>query len=205
MKSSPADTPASPDGSRPAPQRGTITLITGCMFAGKTGVLLSMLRDRPPSKRIAFKHVIDDRYTLDAIVSHDGDHLPATRVSSPAQMLEMVGPQISLVAIEEAHFFDRTLIDVVEALSRSGVDVVVTGLDLDTWGNPLPIVAKLRALADDPIIRHATCANCGALADRTHRLTPIIDGNLIGGSESFEPRCPRCWSPPPEPPPEYRD
>jgi len=194
---------SSTDDNAKRPAQGTITLITGCMFAGKTQLVLSMLRRVPESKRMAFKHVIDDRYQIDAIVSHNGDRLSAMRIASPAELIDHAHAGIDLIAIEEAHFFDSAIVDAARTLAWRGVDVILTGLDFDTWGTPIPIIEKLSTIADRRIVRQATCARCGAVADRTHRLTPIIDGNLIGGSESFEPRCQSCWSPPPEPRPRY--
>jgi thymidine kinase len=183
--------------------RGTTTLIAGCMFSGKTRELLRRLRCHPPDRRMAFKHVIDFRYRKDAVVTHDGDYLPAVPVADGREIGGRAPDRLEILAIDEAHFFEPDadgLVDTVQSLARRGIHVVLTGLDLDSWGRPFPVMERLAALVDEPIVMQATCARCGGLANRTQRTTPIIDGQIIGGPESFEPRCENCWSPPPEPP-----
>ena len=184
--------------------RGITTLIAGCMFSGKTRELLRRLRCHRLDRGMAFKHVIDFRYRKDAVVTHDGDHIPAVPVTDGREIIEKVRDGLEIVAIDEAHFFERGaggLVDAVESLAKRGIHVVLTGLDLDSWGRPFVVMERLAEMVDEPIVMHASCARCGGLANRTQRTTPIINGQIIGGPESFEPRCETCWSPPPEPPP----
>ncbi|HNQ24321.1 MAG TPA: thymidine kinase [Phycisphaerae bacterium] len=181
-------------------RRGTLTFIFGCMFSGKTTELLRRVRLREPAAVRCFRHARDRRYDPRAIVSHAGERYPACSIAAPAEILAHLDPGVELVAVEEAHFFDASLIDVLRTLVTRGVDVVSTSLDLNCWGQPLPIAETLRRLADEPLHLTTRCARCGASADHTQRLTPIVNGNLIGGPESFEPRCANCWHPPPEPP-----
>ena len=140
--------PATTQANDRATAAGTITLIGGCMFAGKTGELIRMLRSVPADSRIAFRHTIDVRYDAECIVSHDGDRLPAKRVDSAAGILASVTPDTRMVAVEEAHFFKRELVDVVRELSRRGISVALTGLDFDTWGQPIPIMQNLASIAE---------------------------------------------------------
>ncbi len=181
---------------------GRLTLIGGCMFSGKTTELLRRLSSWPQPSALAFKHVIDRRYNPDAIVSHAGKALPAIAVTSGVEIARCTRPGTELVGIDEAHFFEADLLEATAELTARGIDVVMTSLDLDSWGRPFPLFERLGALADEPILLHATCARCGELGDRTQRLTPILDRQMVGGPESYEPRCQRCWTPPPETPPE---
>ena len=105
-----------------------------------------------------------------------------------------------MAAIDEAHFFDASLAAVVAGLAQRGVDVVVTSLQPDSWGRPFTVAERLLAIADEPMVTTATCARCGALADRTQRLTPIVDGQMVVKPSNYEPRCRSCWRPPLEPP-----
>jgi thymidine kinase len=185
----------------PAARRGVLTVIEGCMFAGKTTTLIRMLDNYPPDAVVAFKQAVDRRYRADAIVSHGGKALPAIIIETAAELTRYVRPGTRAVAIDEGHFFDDALVDVVLDLAAEGLDVYVTSLDRDSWGRPFPLADRLRAVADRPLLLTAECASCHAVADRTQRLTPIVNGNLVGGPESYAPRCEKCWSPPPEPPP----
>ena len=180
-------------------KRGKVTFIFGCMFSGKTTELLRRVRARPAGEVCCFRHARDSRYHTDEVMSHTGEHYPAHRVARAWMIPECLTPAVTLVALEEIHFFDSDLPDVVRQLADAGLDVLLAGLDLNSWGNPLPQADALHPCADELVHLRAVCARCGAPAERTQRLTPIIDGNLIGGPESFEPRCVNCWRPPPEP------
>lgn len=183
-------------------RRGRLTVICGCMFSGKTTELLRRLATSPRSSVLAFKHVIDRRYQADAIVSHDGERWSATPIRSAAAIPAHVGPKTETVAVDEGHFFDVILVDVARDLVAQGTDVIITALDRDSWGRPFTVADRLMARADEPVLRSTVCARCGSTADRTQRLTPIIDGDMVGGPESYEARCRSCWVRPPEPPPE---
>lgn len=170
------------------------------MFSGKTEELLRRARECDSGAVVLFKHARDDRYSTTEIVTHRQDHHPAVTVSAAAEVLERVPSQARWVGIDEGHFFDPDLPQVCRALASRGCHVLVTALDLDSWGRPFGPVARLREQADAVLIQRAPCARCGRPADHTQRTTPIIDGRMVGGPESFEPRCLGCWSPPPEDP-----
>lgn len=179
-------------------RRGAVTVLSGCMFSGKTTELLRQLTSVRPGAGVAFKHVIDNRYRCDALVSHAGKAYSAIAVSSPRRMLEHLHSTVELIAIDDAHFFDTDLGPIVERSAESGIDVIVACLDLDSWGHPFPLCRDLGSIADQFVTTYAVCARCGSVGDRTQRLTPIVDGRLVGGPESYEPRCRGCWRPPPE-------
>ena len=185
-----------PSASAPVPPRGSLTLILGCMFSGKTSELFRALTHFEPQSIRVFKHVIDNRYDPDSVVSHGGKAMPAVRIASAEEIPALIGGDISWVAIDEGHFFDRSLADVAESLTRRGVRILVTALDRDSWSKPFLVVDQLRLVADREILLFATCASCGARADRTQRTKPIVNGQMVGGPESYEPRCAPCWEPP---------
>lgn len=202
--SDPTDMPA-PTARRRAgreSERGTVAVICGCMFSGKTTVLFRRLERYPSRSVLAFKHVIDQRYSADEIVSHAGKGWPALMVATAAEIPRRIKTGIDIVALDEAHFFDDSLVQVVRDLTQRGIDVILTSLDRDSWGRPFAVAERLRSIADEALMLQAVCARCGVKADRTQRLTPIVSGQMVGGPESYEPRCQTCWSPPPEPPPE---
>ncbi len=196
----PVRSPDDSTGTRSPRSRGRVTLISGCMFSGKTTSLLERLDRKPGTSLRTFKHVIDRRYAPDAVVTHGGLAQPAIPVASPAEVLAHVTDETETVAIDEAHFFDSTLVGLTEELATRGMSVILTSLDRDSWGRPFPVVEQIRSLADEPVTKHATCARCRAVADHTQRLTPIINADMVGGPECYEPRCRSCWSPPPQAP-----
>jgi len=178
--------------------RGMISLICGCMFSGKTTELLRRLDAAAAEISVVFKHVIDVRYARDSVVSHAGKSCPAVVVDGAHAILSAVPEGATLVAVDEAHFLDGSLVDVVTLLRDRGVNVVLTALDRDSWGRPFSVIEKLSTAADERAVLTATCAMCGVKATRTCRKTPIVNGYMIGGAESYEPRCCKCWQPPVE-------
>lgn len=186
-----------------AAELGRITVVCGCMFSGKTTELLRRLTGSRRVSALVFKHVMDRRYRASAVVSHDGRAWPAIPVESPRQMLAKLTDDVGILAVDEAHFFSPSVADVVQIAASRGIEAIVTSLDRDSWGRPFPVARQLSSIADTPILRHAVCARCGGVADRTQRLTPILGENMVGGPESYEPRCQTCWRPPPEPAPPY--
>jgi len=181
--------------------RGHLAVICGCMFSGKTTELLRRLAGCRPASALVFKHIIDNRYREDAIVSHGGKAYPATAIAHAHHIIDRIHEDMEIVAVDEAHFFDLSLVEVCRKMSALGKSVIITSLDRDSWGRPFPVAERLRSIANEPIVKRAICARCGAPADRTQRITPIINGDMVGGPESYEPRCKACWKPPPELPP----
>ena len=177
-------------------RRGFITFICGCMFSGKTTELIRRISRYSTSKTVAIKHEIDTRYSETDIVSHAGKAYPARVVAEARQISAHLRDDTEIVALDEAHFFDENLVEVTLQLATRGIDVVLASLHPDSWGKPFPVGERLRAIADEPITLFATCARCGETADCTQRLTPISGSNMVGGAESAEPRCVKCWTPP---------
>ena len=186
---------------RPRVRCGTLTLISGCMFSGKTTELLRRVARYDASQVAAFKHTIDTRYDTNEIVSHAGKAYPARAVTGAAEILARLPRRAELVAIDETQFFDLNLVDVVTILVRRGRSVILTALDPNSWGIPFEVVERLKPLADETVSLCAVCSCCGSEAHRTQRLTPIVGGNMVDGPENYEPRCVMCWSAPPEPTP----
>ncbi len=182
---------------------GTLTVIAGCMFSGKTTRLLQCLTQYPPEQVSALKHARDVRYGLHSIVSHAGAMHPCRMVCTAAEITPFVSAQTRCVAIDEGHFFADGLIEVVTRLRAGGFNCVVTALDRNSWGAPFPQVVTLMRMADCSVVCRARCGRCARAANRTQRLTPIDNGILVGGVGDYEPRCARCWHPPIEAPTDH--
>jgi thymidine kinase len=102
-----------------------------------------------------------------------------------------------LVLIDEAHFFTDDLVDVCQKLAGQGRELIVAGLDLDSWGLPFDHMPDLETIADTITRTYAVCSACGARADHTQRLVPVEGQTMIGGSEAYEARCAKCFQAPP--------
>jgi thymidine kinase len=166
------------------------------MFSGKTTELIGRIERHPAAGVLAIKHVIDTRFGRDAIISHSGKSVAATPVSSAREILNLVGARTQVVAIDEGHFFDLELVEVIEALNDRGLNVVLASLEPDSWGQPFPINEMLQERASERVLKSATCSRCGGVADRTQRLTPVAAGNMVVNPSQYEPRCRTCWEAP---------
>lgn len=181
-------------------REGWIEVISGCMFAGKTEELIRRINVLSYAKKNirVFKPKIDNRYSETEIVSHSGKKIPCDVIESPKDILKLVQRDDDVIAIDEAQFFDHSLIDVCDYLADSGKRVMLAGLDTDFRGEPFGIMPQLLTKAEFVTKLTAVCAKCGAPATRTQRLIngkpaqfddPII---LVGEKESYEPRCRHC-------------
>jgi thymidine kinase len=180
----------------PAPDpTGSIEVITGSMFSGKTEELIRRLRQCVIAKRRVqtFKPRIDDRYDGERVVSHFGLSIEALAVPNSATLESKIDPGTQVVGVDEAQFFDLGLVDLVERLADAGVRVLIAGLDQDYLGRPFAPMPQLMAIAEHVVKVYAVCAVCGAPATRSQRVVEQSSTILVGGSESYEPRCRRCF------------
>ena len=175
---------------------GCIEVVCGSMFSGKTEELIRRLRRAPfANQQIAiFKPVIDKRYSDVEVVSHDFHKITSTPVATPKEILDKVGPEVQVVGIDEAQFFDDSLVEVCQTLANRGVRVIVAGLDTDYLGVPFGPMPRLMAVAEDVQKVHAICVRCGALANHSHRLSKSQDLVLIGEKDVYEPLCRDCFN-----------
>lgn len=173
---------------------GRIEVICGSMFSGKTEELIRrMKRAKFARQRVEiFKPAIDTRYSDEDVVSHDQHVIHSTPLDS-SQSILLLATDIDVVGIDEAQFFDDGLVDVCNSLAKSGVRVIVAGLDMDFQGKPFGPIPKLCAIADEVTKVHAICVRCGALAYVSHRLVKSDKLVMLGEKEEYEPLCRECY------------
>lgn len=181
------------------PPLGFLEVVHGSMFGGKTEYLIARLREEEAQGRAvrAFKHIIDDRYEPDYLVTHRQDRFAAARVSSAEDLLhESEGAEV--VAIDEGHFFTPALVEVVRVLRQRGLVVIVAGITHDAWGRHFTPMPELVQMADREILRQAPCSICGEPSPFTQRMTPVRGTLMVGGSGDYEPRCVLHFAPLPD-------
>jgi thymidine kinase len=176
-------------------KRGSIELITGSMFSGKTEELIRRLRRAQFAglKVEIFKPAIDKRYSETRVVSHDEKSINSTPVENASSILLLSG-DVDVIAIDEAQFFDNSIVDVCNKLADSGVRVLVAGLDMDFLGNPFGPMPALLAIAEFVTKVHAICMRCGNLAQYSHRKSDDAQVVLLGEKDIYEPLCRNCYN-----------
>ncbi len=182
------------------PTGGWIEVICGSMFSGKTEELIRRLRRAKIARQQVqvFKPIVDTRYSDREVTSHNGMQIEALPVKDVAHVARMIAPDTTVVAIDEAQFFEDDIIPLCERLADRGLRVVVAGLDMDFRGQPFGPMPALMARAEQVTKLQAICVECGGPASRTQRLIegqpaarddPVI---LVGASEVYEARCRGC-------------
>ncbi len=175
-------------------RRGWVEVICGCMFSGKTEELIRRLRRAKIAglKVEVFKPKIDTRYDEISIVSHDTSSALAQPIWHSSKLLD-VSEETTVVAVDEAQFFDLELPDVCQELALRGVRVIVAGLDMDFRGEPFGPMPSLLAVAEYVTKVHAICVHCGNLATHSYRLAEEDSVVLLGEKGHYEPRCRSCY------------
>lgn len=178
----------------PRLRRGSIEVVCGSMFSGKTEELIRRMKRAQFAKLKVeiFKPTIDVRYSEEQVVSHDHNAIPSTPVDSSQNILLMAN-DVDVVGIDEAQFFDMGIVDVCNELAKRGVRVICAGLDMDYKGVPFGPMPALMAIADDVYKTHAICVRCGDLAYVSHRTVSSDKRVLLGETESYEPLCRTCY------------
>lgn len=186
-----------------AHQAGTLEIICGPMFSGKSEELMRRLRRAAIAKQkvVTFKPSLDNRYAVEYVVSHNGTKHKAQPLENSASMREFVQEtNASVIGIDEAQFFAPDIVAIICELVNSNKKVIVAGLDLDFRGVPFGVMPLLMAIADNVTKLRAICTECGFDAHYTQRLVngnparfddPII---LIGAQEAYQARCRSCFS-----------
>lgn len=180
--------------------RGSIELVCGSMFSGKTEELIRRTRRAVIARQKVqvFKPAIDTRYHSARVTSHNGMDFEALPVGTAVDILNALHPDTTVVAIDEVQFFDNEIIEVCENLAEQGKRVICAGLDTDFRGVPFGPMPALLARAEHVRKLHAICVVCGEEASRTQRLIegepaafddPVV---LVGAAEVYEARCREC-------------
>lgn len=176
---------------------GSVEVVCGSMFSGKTDELIRRLRRATIARQTVqvFKPVIDNRYDVEKVTSHAGSVFDAFPITKAADVFKYLDPKTTLVGIDEAQFFDDEIVSIVQQLADKGLRVLVAGLDTDFRGEPFGTMPVLMAIAERVDKLQAICMVCGEAACRTQRLVngkparyddPVI---IVGAAELYEARC----------------
>jgi thymidine kinase len=176
-------------------KKGSIEVITGSMFSGKTEELIRRLRRAQFAglKVEIFKPSLDKRYSETRVVSHDDKSIVSTPVDNASAILLLAG-EVDVVGIDEAQFFDSSIVDVCNKLADDGIRIVIAGLDMDFKGKPFGPMPALLSIAEYITKVHAICMQCGNLAQYSFRKSEEAQIVLLGEKNLYEPLCRNCYN-----------
>jgi thymidine kinase len=180
---------------------GFIEVVCGSMFSGKTEELVRRLKRAQIARQKiqVFKPVIDNRYSADHVQSHDANRILSRPVDNAQDILKYVDDNTRVVGIDEAQFFDESVVDVAQKLAYRGIRVIVAGLDMDFRGQPFGPMPRLLAVAEEVTKLSAVCVICGNPATRSQRTVGPTGADApkvaVGAKEMYEARCRFCHEP----------
>ena len=176
-------------------RKGSIEIICGSMFSGKTEELIRRIERAKIAKQnvMICKPSIENRYDKDKVVSHDMKAIDCIAVGDATDIIELCKNK-DVVGIDEAQFFNNNLVDVCNHLANRGVRIIIAGLDMDYEGNPFEPIPQLMSIAEDVTKVRAICIQCGDLANYSYRLVDKDNQILLGEKKEYEARCRICFS-----------
>jgi thymidine kinase len=176
---------------------GSVEVIVGSMFSGKSEELIRRLRRAQIARQKVqiFKPVVDARYSETHIVSHSAMKIESQAVAAAHEILALVEPDTDVIGIDEGQFFDQELVAVVNQLANAGKRVLIAGLDMDYLGRPFEPMPLLMAIAEEVTKTRAVCIQCGSPASYTQRLIASRERVVVGAADAYEARCRACFDP----------
>lgn len=170
-----------------------LEVFTGGMFAGKSTALIAkgqrhMLADQTV---VYVKPDMDDRYSEDEIVTHDGKKVPAISITTSDVPLSF-GEYFTLmmadvILFDEVQFFGEGLVFNIQHLLSHGKTIYCSGLDMDYKGKPFETTATLLAMADEVHKLKAVCSETGQDAGFTVKVSGGSDQIELGSSDKYKP------------------
>ena len=167
-------------------QFGSIEVICGSMFSGKTEELIRRLkRAKIANQKIQiFKPSLDSRNN-EYIESHDKNRIKSITVKTSYDVYD-IGKDFDVIGIDEVQFFDDEIVSVCNSLANNGVRVIAAGLDMDYLGNPFGPMPNLMAIAEYVTKVHAICSKTGNIANYSYRKNKEDSIILIGEKDEYE-------------------
>ena len=169
-------------------QFGSIEVICGSMFSGKTEELIRRIkRAELASKKVkVFKPSSDKRAKKNIVISHDSNKVKAVCVNSAKEIIPLVY-NCDIVAIDECQFFGSEIIPVTNYLANNGLRVIAAGLDMDFEGNTFGPIPNLMAIAEDVLKVRGICSRTGGLSLYSFRKAKQKGLVVLGKKDVYEP------------------
>ena len=170
---------------------GTIDIITGCMFAGKSTELLRRVK-KANKNFLLLKPSLDSRYDKSSVTTHSGEKLDAIVVNSVAEIFDKLN-NINLLAIDEAQFFQKKVVEDCLEIQKMGIDIIIAGLEFDYLHKKFHSMSGLLKIANSITKLQAICAKCNKPASYSHRIVSQNTKILVGHKDYYEPLCLDCY------------
>jgi thymidine kinase len=185
---------------------GTMELIIGPMFSGKTTRLIAQIsRYSIAHKRCAvIRHSVDTRY--EELRTHCGQCCKAANIINCTSIKDVLftqtirSPDYDVIGIDETQFFAYDekstwiMAREIDDACMCGKTIICAGLDTNWLREPYNYISGLVSRADVITKLRAICMRCDREAIYSARKPDSgADGNPIGGADKYEALCRRCY------------
>jgi thymidine kinase len=174
---------------------GSIDIIMGCMFSGKSTELIRLANRYKvlDMNVLAVNHSLDNRYHESAVATHSDIKMDCLSISTLDEIKTKFNEKYTackVLIIEEAQFFSGLYNFVLDACEKDNKNVLVVGLDGDSNRKEFGEILKLIPVCDSVKKLYGLCVKCkdGTKACFTKRLVDNDNQVFIGSSE-FEAVC----------------
>lgn len=176
-----------------------LTVVTGCMFSGKTETLQRFMYDRVNRYNKGVLFTADSRHN-GKVVSHSGivldnDFIDVIYIDPKninTEQLILHSAQYRVIGFDEINFFDHEiLIGYVKSMINHK-DICMVGLNTDYKEEPFYSTMHMLGRADVIIHKTAYCDDCHAKATLTIAKKKMTNRIVEGGSELYVPKCRKC-------------
>jgi thymidine kinase len=139
------------------------------------------------------RYVSSDRNEL--VVSHDGNSYRAKSITTLSEFPDEELQRYKRVFIDEGQFFSD-IMNFVDRARRLGVNVDISGLDLNHKRETFGQMGLLIDCADHKIKLQSVCSDCQQPASYTRMNSTLQsirnEEIVIGGAELYSPVCEAC-------------
>lgn len=183
-------------------KNGSLTIITGCMFSGKTTKLIELHNYLKKIKRIkclAIKYKLDNRYSdKSEIITHDKLNIECLSCENLNELIFNTTYYNKFIKathlfIDEAQFFENLLTWLLYFIKTHNKHIIISGLDYDYKKQPFGQINEAKYYATYVYQLKGKCNDCNNDSIYTYRKVKSDELILIGSNE-YIPVCNDCWN-----------
>lgn len=186
-----------------ANEDGSLHLIIGPMFSGKTSKLVSIFHKlRAYNESVCIvNYALDKRYSSkDKMTTHDNVHLDCIMITKLNHMIsDGTVDKYTVFLINEGQFFSDLYDTVIHMVERLNKTVYIAALDGDYKRDGFDSIIKLIPLSDSIDKLTAICKMCldGTPAIFSKRIVQNDQRIYIGSEKEYISVCRKCYHQPP--------
>ena len=171
---------------------GSLSIILGCMFSGKSTEIIQRYNAYKSQDKsiLLINHTSDKRYGTNVVSTHNKVSVPClSRITLTELLVSDKFKNADIIMIEEAQFFKDLFTFTTLSVDKYDKTVVVAGLDGDYKRQAFGDLLKLIPYADEVVKLVAICKHCNNKAIFTKRIVDNEEQCLVGGEEYYIPVC----------------